>query len=54
MLNEKYIRVLYINLETEKINIEQREDLLPFLGGAGIAAKLLQENLKPDHDPLSP
>jgi len=54
MLNEKYIKVLYVNLETEKINIELREDLMPYLGGVGIAGKLLEENLKPDLDPLAP
>jgi len=54
MLNEKYIKVLYIDLETEKIRVEQREDLMQYLGGVGIASKLLQENIKPDHDPLDP
>ena len=48
MLNEKYIRVLYVDLETEKIRIEQREDLTAYLGGVGVASKLLLENLKPD------
>jgi len=51
MLNEKYIRVLYIDLETEKIRIEQREDLRKYLGGVGIASKLLLENLKPESKP---
>jgi len=54
MLNEKYIKVLYVDLETEKINVEQREDLIPYIGGVGIASKLLQENLKPDIDHSSP
>ena len=54
MLNEKFIKVLYINLETEKITVEQREDLMQYLGGVGIAAKLLQENLKPDLEPTAP
>jgi len=54
MLNEKYIKVLYIDLNTEKIHIEQREDLMPYLGGVGIASKLLLENIKPDLDPLAP
>jgi len=52
MLNEKFIRVMYINLETEKISIQQREDLMPYLGGVGVASKLLEENLKPDLKPL--
>jgi len=54
MLNEKYIKVLYINLNTEKISVEHREDLMPYLGGVGIASKLLQENLKPDLEPTAP
>ncbi|HYE83014.1 MAG TPA: aldehyde ferredoxin oxidoreductase C-terminal domain-containing protein [Clostridia bacterium] len=52
MLYEKYIRVLYINLKNRKIRIDQREDLREYLGGAGIASKLLEENIKPDFDPL--
>jgi len=54
MLNEKFIRVLYADLSTGKIRIEQREDLLPYLGGVGIGAKLLDENMKPDLEPLHP
>jgi len=54
MLNEKYIKVIYIDLETEKIRIEQREDLLPYLGGVGVASKLLGENLKAGYGPLAP
>jgi aldehyde:ferredoxin oxidoreductase len=54
MLNEKYIRVIYVDLETEKIRVEQREDLLPYLGGVGIASKLLLENIKSDLDPTAP
>ncbi|MCL2391336.1 MAG: aldehyde:ferredoxin oxidoreductase [Oscillospiraceae bacterium] len=52
MLNEKFIRVMYIDLETEKIRIEQRADLMPYLGGVGVASKLFLENLKPELDPL--
>ncbi|MCL2443315.1 MAG: hypothetical protein FWD13_07600 [Treponema sp.] len=54
MLNEKFIKVLYIDLNTEKISIEQREDLMPYLGGVGIASKLFQENLKPDLEATAP
>jgi aldehyde:ferredoxin oxidoreductase len=54
MINEKYIKVLYVDLETERIRIEHREDLLPYLGGVGIASKLLQENIKPDLKPTAP
>ena len=52
MIYEKYIRVLYIDLTNEKIRIDQREDLMEYLGGVGIAAKLLEENMKPELDPL--
>jgi len=54
MLNEKYIKVLYIDLETEKIRIEQREDLLPFLGGVGIASVLFKENVRHEFGPAAP
>ncbi|MCL2568245.1 MAG: aldehyde:ferredoxin oxidoreductase [Oscillospiraceae bacterium] len=54
MLNERFIRVLHVDLETEKIRIERREDLVPYLGGVGIASKLLLENLNPDLDPTAP
>jgi aldehyde:ferredoxin oxidoreductase len=54
MLYEKYIRVLNIDLTAREIRVDQREDLLPYLGGAGVAAKLLQENYKPGLEPNSP
>ena len=54
MLNEKYIRVLYINMETKKLKVEEREDLTEYLGGVGVATKLLQENINPDLSPLAP
>ena len=54
MINEKYIRVLCVDLYTGKYRIDQREDLLPYLGGAGLASKLLLENYKAGLEPLSP
>jgi len=54
MLYKKFIRVLNINLSTGEIRVDQREDLLKYLGGAGVAAKLLQENYKPGLAPTSP
>jgi len=54
MLNEKFIQVLHVDLETEKIRIERREDLMPYLGGVGVASKLLLENLRPDLEPSAP
>ncbi|MDR0288236.1 MAG: aldehyde:ferredoxin oxidoreductase [Clostridiales bacterium] len=54
MIYEKYIRVLYIDLDESKIRIEKREDLYEYLGGVGIASKLLEENIEPELDPLNP
>lgn len=52
MIYEKFIRVLYIDLTTGKIRIEQREDLKQFLGGVGVASKLLEENIHPEVGPF--
>lgn len=54
MFYEKYIVVLHIDLATEKINVEKREDLYGYLGGVGVASKLLEENMKPGLDALNP
>jgi aldehyde:ferredoxin oxidoreductase len=50
MIYEKYIKLLYVDLATKKIRIEKRADLCDYLGGVGIAAKLLEENLDPELD----
>ena len=52
MIYEKYMRILYVDLTTSKIRIAKREDLLPYLGGAGLAAKLLEETMHPELDAL--
>ncbi|MCL2814104.1 MAG: aldehyde:ferredoxin oxidoreductase [Oscillospiraceae bacterium] len=54
MLYKETIRVLYVNLQTQKINIEDRADLKKYLGGVGVAAKLLEENMHPELPPLDP
>ncbi|MCL1992397.1 MAG: aldehyde:ferredoxin oxidoreductase [Spirochaetes bacterium] len=54
MIYKEYIRVLNIELSTGKIRIDQREDLMQYLGGVGVAAKLLEENVKPSLPPLDP
>lgn len=54
MLYENYIRVLYIDLDNESVRIENREDLKQYLGGVGVASKLLEENLLPEADALDP
>ncbi len=52
MINKDGIKVLEIDLGKEKIKVKQRVDLLDYLGGVGIATKLLDENIVPDRDPL--
>ncbi len=52
MLGEKYIKVLNINLTNGKVRIDLREDLNQYLGGVGVASKLLLENMKPNLSPL--
>lgn len=54
MIYQNYIRVLYIDMETEKIRIDEREDLKKYMGGVGVASKLLEENMKPNLPPLDP
>ena len=54
MIYKNYIRVLYIRLESKKIRIEERQDLTQYLGGTGVASKLLEENMRPELDPLAP
>lgn len=54
MIYENHIRVLYIDLQHKKIRIEQRTDLSQYLGGVGVASRLLEENIKPELDPLDP
>ncbi|HBC92757.1 MAG TPA: aldehyde:ferredoxin oxidoreductase [Pelotomaculum sp.] len=52
MLYENTIKVLFVDLSSRKIRIEKRGDLKDFLGGVGVASKLLEENMKPELDPL--
>lgn len=54
MIYKDYIRVLMIDLEKQKIRIDERKDLKEYLGGVGIAAKLLEEHMRPDLPPLAP
>ena len=54
MLYKKTIRVLYVDLKAKKIRLEDREDLTKYLGGVGVAAKLLEENMHPELAPLDP
>ena len=54
MIYQDYIRVLTIDLSQETYIISQRKDLKAFLGGVGIASKLLEEHLKEDKPVLDP
>ncbi len=57
MIYKNYIRVLYVDMATEKIAIIKREDLTQYLGGVGVAARLLEENMREDlpwDDPEQP
>ena len=54
MIYQDYIRVLYIDLNAERIKIAERRDLTDYLGGVGVASKLLEENMRPDLPPLAP
>lgn len=49
-----FIKVLNIDLATEKIRIDKREDLMAYLGGVGVGIKLLEENVRPELDALDP
>lgn len=49
-----HIKVLHIDLTTQKIRIDKRDDLKAYLGGVGVASKLLEENMHADLDPLDP
>lgn len=53
MLYKNYIKVLYIDLSNEIFKVEHRQDLKEYLGGVGIASKLLEENISPDLHPLN-
>jgi len=52
MIYQNYIRVLNIDLSTQKIKVEHRKDLMEYLGGVGVASKLLEENMRADLEPL--
>ena len=47
-------KILYIDLDNKKAEVITREDLNNYIGGVGIATKLLDENLKPKEDAFNP
>ena len=54
MLNEKYVKVLEVDLGTGKVRVTRREDLYAYLGGAGLATALVREHVQPQADALAP
>ncbi|HEY8908745.1 MAG TPA: aldehyde ferredoxin oxidoreductase C-terminal domain-containing protein [Desulfosporosinus sp.] len=54
MLYENAINVLYIDLTTSKIEIKRRTDLAGYLGGVGVASKLLYETMRSELPLLAP
>jgi aldehyde:ferredoxin oxidoreductase len=52
MLGSKSIRVLKIDLSSQTFKVQERFDLIPYLGGVGVATKLLDEEVMYDRDPL--
>jgi aldehyde:ferredoxin oxidoreductase len=52
MINESHVKVLYINLSSGRVKVELREDLRDYLGGVGVASKLLLENMDATAAPL--
>jgi aldehyde:ferredoxin oxidoreductase len=55
MLNTDFVRILHVNLTTGEHRIEDRKDLFhDYLGGTGVAVKLLAELVHDDRDPLDP
>ena len=54
MLSKPTIRVLYVDLSSGRVRVDERDDLFHLLGGTGVAAALLEENLHPGADVFAP
>lgn len=54
MLNRNHVRVLYVDLTTRRVRVETRQDLVEYMGGSGVAVKLLDETIRPDLDVFDP
>ncbi|MEM2534508.1 MAG: aldehyde ferredoxin oxidoreductase N-terminal domain-containing protein, partial [Candidatus Nezhaarchaeales archaeon] len=55
MINSSLYNVLYIDLTERKYEVQERRDLFEkYLGGAGVAVKLLEEECPKGVDPFSP
>lgn len=53
MLSSRAIRVLYVDVGTGRIRVDERQDLFHLLGGTGVASALLEENLPDKDDPFA-
>jgi len=52
MLNTDFVRALHVDLTTGKSHVEDRADLFrDYLGGTGVAMRLLDELVHADLDP---
>jgi aldehyde:ferredoxin oxidoreductase len=55
MLNADFLRILHVDLATGETHVEDRQDLWRnYLGGTGLAVKLLDELVQDDRDALDP
>jgi aldehyde:ferredoxin oxidoreductase len=55
MLHADFVRILYIDLTAGETRVEERSDLFhDYLGGTGLAMRLLDELVHDDKDPLDP
>jgi aldehyde:ferredoxin oxidoreductase len=55
MLNAGFLRILHVDLSTGESRVEERDDLWrDYMGGTGVAVRLLDELVHEDKDPLDP
>jgi aldehyde:ferredoxin oxidoreductase len=55
MLHDNLVRILHIDLGSGETRVEERDDLFQdYLGGTGVAMRLLDELVHEDRDPLDP
>ena len=55
MLHDDLVRILHVDLTTGEMQVEERADLFcGYLGGTGVAMRLLDERVHADRDPLDP
>lgn len=54
VLHRKAFRILHIDLTTQRFNVQERADLLAYLGGVGAGTRLFAETLDAEKPPLDP